>query len=136
VSGGRSGHAQGVVKIRLLGAAEDIEPVAEPESWIEQARASGQEITRAELAPTASCEPLFSLADIGTPSAPPPATRRRTPSDVLSPEAMSLAHEIAAAAPPLQAWQAEQVRLVFGAAAGVQAPVPGPVSPSAKAGHS
>lgn len=34
------------------------------ESWIEQARASGQDITRAELAVPAACEPLFSLADI------------------------------------------------------------------------
>lgn len=31
------------------------------ESWIEQARASGQDISHAELAIDAQCEPLFSL---------------------------------------------------------------------------
>jgi hypothetical protein len=34
------------------------------ESWLEQARASGQDITRAELAVTVTCEPLFGLGSI------------------------------------------------------------------------
>jgi hypothetical protein len=34
------------------------------ESWLERARASGQDITRAELAVTAMHEPLFSLPEV------------------------------------------------------------------------
>ena len=34
------------------------------ESWLEQARASGQDITRAELAITAMHEPLFSFPEV------------------------------------------------------------------------
>jgi hypothetical protein len=34
------------------------------ESWLEQARASGQDITHAELAVTAQHEPLFSLPEV------------------------------------------------------------------------
>jgi hypothetical protein len=33
-------------------------------SWLEEARASGQDITRAELAVTAQHEPLFSLPEV------------------------------------------------------------------------
>jgi hypothetical protein len=35
------------------------------ESWLQQARASGQDITRAELAVTVTHEPLFELGSIG-----------------------------------------------------------------------
>jgi len=35
------------------------------ESWLEQARTDGQDITRAELAVTVTHEPLFNLADAG-----------------------------------------------------------------------
>jgi hypothetical protein len=34
------------------------------ESWLEQARASGQDITRSELAVTALHQPLFSLPEV------------------------------------------------------------------------
>lgn len=56
ICGGRN-HGAG--QERALGNTREL-----AESWLEQARANGQDITRAELAITALHEPLFSLPEV------------------------------------------------------------------------
>jgi predicted RNase H-like HicB family nuclease len=56
ICGGRN-HADG--KEQALDNTREL-----AELWLEQARASGQDITHAELAVTAQHEPLFSLREV------------------------------------------------------------------------
>jgi hypothetical protein len=57
ICGGRN-HAAGIEQ-----ATDNTRELAE--SWIEKARADDPAITRAEVAVTAACEPLFAVAEIG-----------------------------------------------------------------------
>jgi hypothetical protein len=54
-----NGRNHGAGKEQALGNTREL-----AESWLEQARASGQDITRAELAIDAQCEPLFSFREV------------------------------------------------------------------------
>jgi hypothetical protein len=63
ICGGRN-HGAG--EQQAIGNTRDL-----AESWLEQARAAGQDMSRAELAVTVTHQPLFDLADI-------PARRRES----------------------------------------------------------